>query len=69
MADFDRLSKQVEDLAVGEKNLSGDVEAFQEILTSASQEVHGFAFLRVVAHEEEFPIGRCLQLGLAMRLV
>lgn len=68
-ANSDHLSKRVEDLAAREAELDGADVAVQESLSVARQTLHGFENLRVVARQEEFPLGRFLQPVQAIRLV
>lgn len=69
VSDFEKLSKQVEDLDEREKQMATAVEAVQDDISSARQTLHGLDLLRAVPRQEEHPLGQCVQQVLEMRLV
>lgn len=69
VVEFDRLSRQVEQVMEGVAKTTAQVEAMQEELRLTRHVRHGLDVLQTVARQEQFPCGRALQRVLAQRLL
>lgn len=69
VADFERLRRQVQELALREAQLSDNLSVVREEFRGSRQALHGLDVLRAVARQEEFVLGRALQKVLANRLL
>lgn len=69
VVEFDRLSRQVQQVVDEAVRTTARVEALQEELRLTRHVRHGLDVLQAVARQEQYPCGRALQRVLAQRLL